>query len=413
MKYFKIQYKRGGQTSNIVINGNHKLEAIKSFQEAPLGLFVSIKEVSEPLSIRFKKFNQHLSKISFKGKVDLESYIASLRQLEVMLDASIPITHSLEEIVNTTDNKQLKTIFSTIAKDVDSGMGIAESFDKFSSHLGALSASIISLGEQTGSLGESVGKLADILEEIHENKKKLKKALRYPMIVSITMVIAFTAIIKLVVPQFKEMFSEVDTELPLPTQMLLGIEEFIQSSGLLILGTIFTTIIVHKFLYSSNKNYKYFVDKYILKIYLLGKVTKLSITGRYIYVFDKLTHAGVPITDALTIATNIIENDYLKERFGVIREYIEEGRSLHEGFEESGQFESMILQMIQAGERGGALNKMLEKVDKYYTTKYNDLIDNLSSYIEPIMIFFIAGFLLMMALGIFLPMWSMADALDS
>jgi general secretion pathway protein F len=223
------------------------------------------------------------------------------------------------------------------------------------------------------------------------------------------MIGAFIAVIKMVVPQFKEMFEESGGELPMPTQILLGIEEFVKVHGFMILITIIAVIFVHITLYNQKGRYKYLADKYILKVYLLGKITRLSMTGRFMFVFNKLTNSGIPIIKSLSIAKNIVENDYLKEKFASIEESIEEGKPLTQGFKDSGEFENMIIQMVKAGETSGSLNKMLEKVDIYYSAKYGDLIDNISTYIEPIMIAFLAAFLTLMALGIFLPMWNMVD----
>jgi type II secretory pathway component PulF len=167
--------------------------------------------------------------------------------------------------------------------------------------------------------------------------------------------------------------------------------------------------IIHTLLYKGNKKYKYICDKYIQKIYLIGKITHLSIVGRFIFIFNKLSNSGIPIVDSLTISKNAIDNLYLKDKLSQIVQSIEDGKSLAQSFKDSGEFEHMILQMIKSGESSGSLNLMLEKIDKYYNTKYNEIIDNISTYIEPIMIFFIAIFLLIMALGIFLPMWSIAD----
>jgi len=134
----------------------------------------------------------------------------------------------------------------------------------------------------------------------------------------------------------------------------------------------------------------------MLKIYLVGKITHLSMTGSFMFVFNKLTNSGIPIIKALGISKNIVENDYLKERFTLVEESIEEGKTLTQGFESSEQFENMIIQMIKAGETSGSLNKMLEKVDTYYSAKHNDLVDNISTYIEPIMIAVLASFVTLM-----------------
>lgn len=412
MKYFEVVYIRGGEQNSTILVSSHKIDALKQFQAKALGVLVSMEEINEPISIKFEKFKNSLRDASLKKRVPLEPYIASLRQLGVMLDAGISLNQCFEEVVNTTEHRQTREIFRQISQRIEAGESIGNAFEEYTYELGNVSAAIIKLGEQTGTLSEEVNKLANILEELHENRKKLKKALRYPAIVFTVMIIAFVTVIQLVVPQFKEMFEEYDTELPYPTQLLLGLQEFISQNGLFLLGGIVLLVALHSFFYQQKGRYKYFVDTYILRLYLIGKITRLSMTGRYIFVFNKLTNSGVPIIKALAIAENIIENDYLKTRFATIKESIEEGRSLTEGFQKSEEFESMVIQMIKAGESSGSLNPMLVKVDKYYSEKYSDLVDNISTYIEPIMIIVLAGFLLLLALGIFLPMWSMADVMD-
>jgi len=412
MKYFEIIYTLGGEQNKVVLESTHKLEAVKKFQANPLGALISIDEINEPFSKKIENLKTSLSASSLKRKIPLEPYIASLRQLSVMLDAGIPINHCFTEIVSMTGHKQTKEIFKQISLKIESGSGITEAFEDFSYELGKVSPAIISLGEQTGQLSEAVEKLANILDEIYENRKKLKKAMRYPLIVITIMIAAFVAVIKMIVPQFKEMFEEFDSELPYPTQLLLSIESFVKEYGIFIVVGIVSVIFLHTMLYNKNSKYKYTIDKYSLKLYLFGRITHLSMTGRFLFVFDKLTNSGVPIIKALDISKNIVENDYIKERFSVMEEAIEDGRSLTDGFIESGQFENITIQMIKAGESSGSLNKMLEKVNNYYSAKYNDLVDNISTYIEPIMIALIASFLTLLALGIFLPMWSMADAIE-
>ena len=412
MKYFEIIYALGGEQNTLILESPHKLEALKVFQEKPRGALVSIQEINEPFSKKFEKFKSSLASSALKKKIPLEPYIASLRQLAVMLDAGIPLNTCFAEIISMTEHKQTKEIFAQIALKIESGTGITTAFEDFSYELGNVSPAIISLGEQTGTLSDAVEKLANILEEIYENRKKLKKAMRYPIIVISVMVVAFIAVIQMIVPQFKEMFDELGSELPYPTQILLNIESFIKDYGVFVVAGIAGLLFLHFTLYNKNPKYRYFIDKNSLKLYLFGRITHLSMTGRFIFVFDKLTNSGVPIIRALEISKNIVENVYLKERFSIMQEAIEEGRSLTDGFEESGQFENITVQMIKAGESSGSLNKMLEKVDKYYSRKYNDLVDNISTYIEPIMIAMIAAFLTLLALGIFLPMWSMADAME-
>ncbi|MEA2112211.1 MAG: type II secretion system F family protein, partial [Campylobacterota bacterium] len=277
--------------------------------------------------------------------------------------------------------------------------------------LGNLSISMIHLGEQTGTLAESIDRLSEILQNIHDNRVKLKKATRYPLITIIAMAIAFTVVITFVVPQFEELFKESKTELPFPTLILLWLENAISSYGPYILAGAVVLASIYSYMYKKSETLALKSDKFILKVYIVGAVTKYAMLGRFVYIFNVLVHAGIPIVDALKAATGVVDNRYMKQQFNKITDAVEEGRSLHEGFESSNFFESMILQMLKAGEDAGALNVMLDKITSYYNAKYDNIIDNVSTMIEPILIGAIAGFVLVLALGIFLPMWSMAETM--
>ena len=163
-------------------------------------------------------------------------------------------------------------------------------------------------------------------------------------------------------------------------------------------------------MYKTSDGYKRKTDKYILKVYLIGNVIFFASLSRFMLIFTELVRAGIPVADALDTALMTIDNEEIKDKLSTVKYEVERGSNLTDAFTKTELFEGMLIQMIKAGEQGGALDKMLEKVSDYYKARFNDIIDNLSSYIEPILIGFIAGMVLMMALGIFLPMWDMASA---
>jgi type II secretory pathway component PulF len=148
------------------------------------------------------------------------------------------------------------------------------------------------------------------------------------------------------------------------------------------------------------------------KFYLINKVIFLSTMYKYTLIFGELVRSGIPVAEALDTAVGMVDNMYIKEKLLTVNANIGRGMSLAEAFEQTGLFENMLLQMIRAGEAGGQLDQMLEKVTEYYNMRFQDIIENLSAYIEPIMMFFIAGLVLLMALGIFLPMWDLGSAVN-
>jgi len=411
MKFFEIFYRHSRKKSKIVLSTATKLDAMKEFQNMQLGTIISVKEINEPFSVRLKKIQDNFNSPIKNKRVNTENYVSALNQLAIMLDAGMPINICLSECVKSTEDAMLKAMLENIYRDVEEGRGLSDSFRVYHRQLGNLSVSMIDLGEQTGTLAESIAKLADILQNIHDNRVKLKKATRYPVMTMTAMAIAFTVVITFVVPQFASIFAQMGTDLPLPTRILIWIEEAISNYGIYILLSAMIFVIVFNKMYNSSESIALKTDKYMLNIYIVGTVTKYAMLGRFVYIFNILVKAGIPIIDALKAAIDIVENKYMKQQFGKIRNAIEDGKSLYTGFLEAGMFNSMILQMLKAGEDSGGLNKMLDKITLYYSKKYDDVIDNVSTMIEPVMIGAIAGFVLVLALGIFLPMWSMADSM--
>ena len=226
------------------------------------------------------------------------------------------------------------------------------------------------------------------------------------------MSIAFIIVILFVIPPFKDIFVQLNTQLPLPTRFLLWIEGAIQKYGLYILIGGVTFFAIVSFFYNSNDNVRLKLDKMLLNIYIVGPVIKLAMIGRFVYVLQRLIDSGIPIVDAVDIALNIVDNSYIKKKLENIKSSIITGGTIKHGFYESGMFENMTVQMIAAGEESGSLVLMLQKVSNYYLSKYRDLVDNIAILIEPILIAAIAGFVLTLALGIFLPMWNLTEIIQ-
>jgi general secretion pathway protein F len=393
-----------------VIEAENKLDASKKFKVLKLGIFLRAEETEEPFEIKLEKLKKEfLDKIT-RSKIDLEEYVAVLEQTYVMLDASLSLNDVISNVSENVKNKKLKEVLDTLNQDIRSGMNVSSSLKKFENEIGKLSISMVELGEQTGMLAESFRDLAEILSEILENRKKLKSATRYPMFILFAMMIAFTIVILFVIPPFKNIFEGLNAELPLPTRFLLWLEHFLRTFGpWILLGSVISGIVIN-FLYKKYEEVELIIDKWMLKVYIVGDVINYAMLGRFLYSFDKMVGAGIPIMDALDTALGVVENFYLKNQLSKIKSSIAEGRGLASGFSETGLFEKMVIQMIKSGEDSGALNRMLSKASKYYRGKYLNIVENISALIEPILIAAIAGFVIVLAFGIFLPMWGMADA---
>lgn len=409
MKFFKILYKRARLKDKTIIEAENRIEAIKKFYDMKIGVIVKIEEISEPFYMKIKKFIDAQKDPINRGKVNDEKYISVLDQMATMLDVGMPLNLTIEEIAKNSDDPQLQMIFSNILSDVEKGMSLSASASNYVKQLGHLSISMFRLGEETGSLAQTVKKLAEILQEILDNRRKFKKATRYPIFTIVAMMIAFTIVIIYVVPQFESFFKSSDMELPIPTKILLWLENALITFGpYIIVGAAVLAITIGYF-YNKNDNFKILMDKFQLKIYITGNVIYLALIGRFFYLFRVLNEAGIPLIDALNMSLEVVTNRYMQENLKKIPMAVEEGKSLYEGVAESGLCENMIVQMIKSGEMSGSLGKMLDKIVDIYKERFSYIVDNISTLIEPLLISAIAGFVLVLAMGIFLPMWNMVN----
>jgi len=372
---------------------------------------VKAVETAAPLEDTIDAFISGFRK-SFKGKIPLNDKISTIRQIAVMTDAGIAINDTFEEVAENTENKRLKEIYAKMNADINAGNSMGDAMEPYADEFGHVALAMTNLGERTGNISQSYHKLADILETIRDNTTKFKKAIRSPLITLGAMGIAFTILIMVVVPKFKDIFSRFKTELPLPTRILLDLEWAFSNYGIFILIGLFSIVSTIKYLYKSNRDFRYRMDKLMIhpKFYLINKAIFLSTMHKYNLVFGELVKSGIPVSEALDTAVGMVDNLAIKEQLLTVNANIGRGMSLAESFDITGLYENMLLQMIKAGEAGGQLDAMLDKVTNYYEMEFEYLIDNLSSYIEPIMMFFIAGLVLLMALGIFMPMWDLGKA---
>lgn len=376
------------------------------------GIIIKVVEDKEPLENQFKRIKNDLLKNVRKKKIKQDGLISAIRQLAVMTNAGISIHDSLSEIADATDDEALKTVFSKLADDINAGHSMSASMENFRYELGNLTIAMVQLGEKTGNLDEALYALADMLEEIRSNIIRFKKAMAYPRNVMVAMAVAFSVLLVYVVPQFKDIFDKLGAELPLPTIILMTLSDLLVDYGPYLIVGIIIFIILFKYALNNNKNFKYGWHKVLLRMIIMKNIIKFSTLNRFTLVFSELIRAGIPIAEALDTAIEMIDNLPLKAKLKSVRITVEKGGTLNKGLKETELFENMILQMVRAGEDSGTLDTMIQKVAEYYKMRFDAIIDGLSEAIEPIMLFFIACMVILLALGIFLPMWDLGSAVN-
>jgi general secretion pathway protein F/MSHA biogenesis protein MshG len=406
-KYFEIEFIQGGKKHKETIQAGSKTEAIIVARDNLGYKVLKAKEVSAPLlkALSLEK----LQEIFTQKKITLDAQISAIRQMSVMANAGLSFTDILKEAISATDNDRLREILTQNLNDINAGLSLSQSLKQFEKDVGKLMITMVELGEKTGTMAESLDSLAEILEEVRDNRAKIKKALRYPISVVVAMILAFTILIIVVVPKFKSIFDKFKADLPLPTKILLGMESFLSNYGFLLLAFLVLTYIGIKYIYNTNEKAKLKMDEHILKAPIIGILLSLGLVSRFTIVFKELNKAGLPVIEALSVSSKGVENSFVRGKLMQVAVNVQRGLSLTAALKEADIYENMIIQMLGAGEQSGSLTSMLDKTADYYRQKFQNKMDGLSAAIEPILIGGIAGFVLLLALGIFMPMWDMAQ----
>ncbi|AUI80958.1 MULTISPECIES: type II secretion system F family protein [Alteromonas] len=345
----------------------------------------------------------------FQQKVGLNEMIIFSRQMYSLLKAGIPIIRAIKGLSENASHKRFQEILKDIADQLEQGRSLSSSMAKYEKVFTRLTISVVVVGENTGKLDDVFLQLALYFEREQETRKRIKSALRYPTFVLIALAIAMFILNLFVVPVFTQMFERFDTELPIMTRVLIGTSNFfVNYWWLLIIVIVGGIFAVKQYVNSTNGRLKW--DKFKLKLPVVGSIIERSLLSRYSRSFSMILRAGVPLTAGLSLTADAVDNAHMQKRIKEMRQGIEKGESLLRVSKNSELFSTLVLQMIAVGEETGRLEPLLEESADYYEREVDFDLKSLTAKIEPILIGFVAVMVLILALGIFTPMWNMMSA---
>jgi type II secretory pathway component PulF len=341
-----------------------------------------------------------------KPKVKGDEVIVFTRQLVTLLKAGVPLLASLEALVDQTDNKSFQEIIKAIYKDIESGISFSEALGKHPKIFSPLYISSIRAGEFSGALDDVLERLSELMEHDRETRARVKAAMRYPIIVIVSMVVAFFALMLLVVPKFIAMFEKAGLELPLPTRALILIYNFVSQRGYWLIVIVAIAIAAFK-LWVRTENGRYLWDGLMLKVPIFGPLILKTAMSRFTRMFETLNSSGLPILQTLDIVSNTVGNAVIGREIQKASLGIRQGEGIAVPLKQSRLFPPMVVRMISIGEQSGSLDEMLLNVSKHYDAEVEYAVKNLTSMIEPILTVGLGAIVLFLALAIFLPMWDL------
>jgi type IV pilus assembly protein PilC len=369
-----------------------------------------IRQRITPTRIK-KKPKDLFEGVSFlQPKVKERDIILFARQFSTMIDAGLPIIQCLDILFSQQANATFKKMLKDIKESVEGGATLAEALKKFPKQFDDLFVNMIAAGEAGGILDAILRRLAAYMEKTARLKSQVKGAMTYPIVTLIIAVVVLAVILVFVIPVFQEMFADFGGQLPVPTQIVVGMSEMFKSKILyIIIGLVLFVIAYKKFV--STQRGRDVVDDVMLKIPVFGELLRKVAVAKFTRTMGTMLASGVAILEALDIVAKTAGNRTVEKAIYNVRTGIAEGRTMADPLTESGVFPPMVCQMIGVGESTGALDAMLEKIADFYDEEVDQAVDNLTSLIEPFMLVFLGVTIGGLVVAMYLPIFKMAGAI--
>lgn len=363
-----------------------------------------------PVKIK-KKPKDVFENVSFlQPKVGERDIILFARQFSTMIDAGLPIIQCLDILQSQQENKTFKKILKKIKESVEGGVTLADSMKEYPKEFDDLFVNMIAAGEAGGILDTILKRLSGYMEKAAALKGKVKGAMIYPAIVVCIAVIVIAVILLFVIPVFQEMFEGLGGALPMPTQIVVNMSQFVKSKFLYIVVALGMLAFAFKRFYGTQKG-RDIVDDVSLKLPVFGMLLRKVAVAKFTRTMGTMLSSGVAILEALDIVAKTAGNKTIEKAIYTVRSGISEGRTMADPLMDTGVFPSMVCQMVAVGESTGALDSMLGKIADFYDEEVDQAVENLTTMIEPLMLLFLGVTIGGLVIAMYLPIFKMAGAL--
>jgi MSHA biogenesis protein MshG len=342
----------------------------------------------------------------FADKVQHVDILLFSRQIYTLLKAGVPIMRALTGLQESSQNKAMKAVLGQIRESLDSGRELSISLARHPKVFTPFYLSMVRVGEVTGRLEEIFLRLFDHLEFERFMREQVKSALRYPMFVIIAMAVALFVVNIWVIPAFAKVFEGFHAELPFLTRVLIGFSNFMVNWWWVVIGAVIVAVFSFRAWVGSTSG-KYTWDRIKMRIPVAGKIVRKATLARFARSFALASRSGVPVIQALTTVAQTVDNAFIADKIERMRENVERGESVLRAAIGARVFTPVVLQMIAVGEESGSLDEMMEEIAGMYQSEVEYELKTLSQQIEPILIVMLGIMVLILALGIFLPIWDL------
>ncbi len=333
------------------------------------------------------------------------------RQLATMLKAGVPLVQSFDIVGKGNENPSMQELLLGIKADIEGGDTLSEALNRRPLYFDELFCNLVEAGEQAGVLETLLDKIATYKEKTESMKKKIKKALTYPIAVVAVAFIVTTILLIFVVPVFADLFKSFGADLPAFTQMVVHMSEWMQKFWWIVILSVVATVYTFGYFKKRSRPFNHFLDRTLLKVPVVGLIMNKSAVARFARTLSTMSAAGVPLVDALQSVSGACGNIIYADAVLKMREEVATGQRLQYAMSQAGLFPHMVQQMIAIGEESGSIDAMLAKVADFYEEEVDNLVDNLSSLMEPIIMVILGTLVGGLVVAMYLPIFKMGSAI--
>ncbi|POR63927.1 type II secretion system F family protein [Pseudomonas syringae] len=331
------------------------------------------------------------------------------RQMATMMKAGVPLLQSFDIISEGAENPNMRTLVVSLKQEVSAGNSFAIALRQKPEHFDELFCNLVDAGEQAGALESLLDRVATYKEKTEKLKAKIKKAMTYPTAVLVVAVIVSGILLIKVVPQFQTVFSSFGADLPLFTLMVIALSEFVQQWWLAILGLLFGSFFLFKRAYKQSQKFRDSLDRFLLKVPIIGPLIFKSSVARYARTLATTFAAGVPLVEALDSVAGATGNVVFRNAVHKVKQDVSTGMQLNFSMRSTGVFPSLAIQMTAIGEESGALDSMLDKVATYYEDEVDNMVDSLTSLMEPMIMAVLGVIVGGLVIAMYLPIFKLGN----
>lgn len=328
------------------------------------------------------------------------------RQMHTITRTGLPLLKGIHGLMDTTHNEVLKGTLVEVIGSLESGRSLSQSLSRHPKIFSALFISIVEIGESTGTMDTAFLRLYEYLSTDEDIRKRVRSAIRYPLIVMAAIGVAMGIITLFVIPAFEPIFRQLGDDIPLPTRIITGVSSFAANQWPLLL-TIITMLGAGVARWVNTRSGRMTWDRYKLRLPVVGMIMRNAALARVTRSLSVALEAGLPINQTLRSIAGSVGNVFLAGKLDELLAGVERGESLSVTARNTALFTPLILQMIALGEETGALPELLSESADFYKREVDYDLENLSAALEPILIITVGAMVLVLALGVFLPMWDM------